>query len=481
MKILDYSNFYLVGIKGVAMTSIAQCLRDAGKNITGSDVGEDFVTKRLLDELGSIINIGFDNELPEDIDCVIYTSAHKGIDNPQVQNAIKQNIKTYSQAEALGELFNEKQGLAVCGVGGKSTVSAMITWIMEKTGHKPSFSVGVGDISGINRTGAWRKKSEFFIAEADEYVVDPNAPQKKQEIVPRFFFLKPFVTVCTNLAFDHPDVYRDFKHTKSVYKKFFKNIKKNGTLIFNADNEELFQIILEIRKERDDIKFLSFGESEKANFRLLEYAVGRGKNSGSFSFYNQNKNLHYVLTLKIPGRFNILNGLSAIAACYSAGISISDSIDALASFNSTMRRFEYKGEINGIKCYDDYAHHPNEVAAAIQALNEWFPHQRKVIAFQSHTYSRTKKFFDEFVDSFSEAKEVVMINIFSSAREKDDPSVSSTLLCEEIGKRYPSVSAENLGSIEKLEEFFESELKKGDVFLTLGAGDIYEVYEKLFE
>ena len=153
--------------------------------------------------------------------------------------------------------------------------------------------------------------------------------------------------------------------------------------------------------------------------------------------------------------------------------------NGLNKFRSTARRFENKGSIKGVHCFDDYAHHPQEVKAAIQALNEWYPNARKVIAFQSHTYSRTKQLFPDFVDAFEQAKEVVMIDIFSSAREKDDSTISSTLLCEAIVNKYPMIKAKNLGSIEKLADFFNSTLQPGDVFLTVGAGDIYEVYEKL--
>lgn len=475
MKLLDYQTLYLVGIKGVAMTSLAQCLVDAGKTVLGSDVAEDFVTKKLLSDLGCTLEIGFDHEIPAAVDCVVYTAAHKGKSNPQVQQALFRNIPTYSHAEALGELFNEKQGIAVCGVGGKSTVSAMIAWILEKTNQNPSFSVGVGNIPSLEKTGAWRGDSNFFVAEADEYVVDPAAPDKNEEIVPRFSFLFPQITVCTNLAFDHPDVYRDFDHTKHVYKKFFENLRENGTLIFNADNEALVTLVNNLKNERDDLKFLSFGENENADFRLKMYASSEGTTTGTFVFENE----EHQLILKIPGKFNIFNGLSAIATCYAIGVPLQNGIEAVKDFNSTMRRFEYKGKIHGVKCYDDYAHHPSEVKAAITALNEWYPNAQKVVAFQSHTYSRTKQLFDDFVDAFQNTKEVVMIDIFSSAREKSDPTISSSVLCKAIEKKYPHIHAKNLGSIENLANFFKNEMRDGEVFLTLGAGDIYEVYEEI--
>lgn len=467
MNILDYSSFYFVGIKGVAMTSLAQMLIDTGKTVVGSDVEQEFVTEKKLKELNIQID-NFELPLPENIDCVVYTAAHQGVDNPQVKWAMENNIPTFSQAEAIASLFNQKQGLAVCGVGGKSTVSAMIAWIMTSIELNPSFSVGVGNIPGLEKTGAWTD-SQYCVAEADEYVIDPNAPEKGEEITPRFSFLKPYVNVCTNLKFDHPDVYRDFDHTKEVYKKFFEQTSSNGFLVVNADDEELMAIAKQVDK-----KIVSFGENEAADFRLVDYTSAEGSTKGSFTYQDNT----YELELVIPGKFNLLNALAAIAAVAPLHPEVLTDHN-LKGFKSTARRFENIGEKSGVQCFDDYAHHPNEISAAIKAINDWYPNRRKVFAFQSHTYSRTKNLFEEFIDSFAEANEVLMIDIFSSAREKDDPTVSSTLLCEKISEKYPNIFAKNLGNVESLANFFKSELQPGDVFVTLGAGDIYEVYDLL--
>ena len=210
MSILDYNNFFLVGIKGVAMTAIAQILIDAKKRVSGSDVEENFVTQDILKKLNIDILNGFETEIPKDTDYVIYTAAHNGPFNPQVIAAKKKNIPALSQAEVLAKFFNLKKGIAVCGVEGKSTVSAMIAWILEITGRNPSFSIGVGNIPGLNKTAKWDQDSDLFVSEADEYVIDPSCIERHEKIIPRFSFLKPFTTVCTNLKFDHPDVYKDF-------------------------------------------------------------------------------------------------------------------------------------------------------------------------------------------------------------------------------------------------------------------------------
>lgn len=473
MNILDYSNYYLVGIKGVAMTSLAQCLLDAGKSVTGSDVNEEFVTQKILDDRG--INSGFDfrSSLPEKIDCLVYTSAHLADQNPQVKQALERKIPSFSQAEAIASLFNSKKGIAVSGVGGKSTVSAMITWILEETGHQPSFSVGVGNIPGLNKTGRWRAESDYFVIEADEYVTDPAAPDKGEKIKARFSYLYPKVIVCTNLKFDHPDVYRDFEHTKQVYGDFFAQLPDDGTLILNYQDQQIVDNLAQLKNA--SFKMLSFGESNRSGLQLTDYKSSAGKTTSSFTFQSGS----YSLSLKVPGKYNVMNGLAAILACSVVGVDITESAQALQSFRSTMRRFEFVGEKRGVKYYDDYAHHPHEVSGVIEALREWYPEQKKVIAFQSHTYSRTKALFAEFVDSFAKADEVVMIDIFSSAREKADQTVTSTKLCEAIVKKYPKTKARNLKTVEMLANFCQTELKSGDVLMTVGAGDIYQVHQLL--
>ncbi len=478
MFVLDldrFQHFYLVGIKGVAMSAMAQLLLDAGKQVDGCDVAEDFVTADILKTLPCRIDQGFEHNLPPLTECIIFTTAHHGKDNPIVRQAAHHQIPTASHAEAVAYFFNQKQGIAVCGVGGKSTVSAMVTWILEQVGQQPSFAVGVGKIIGLDRTGHWDATSNFFVAEADEYVTDSTAPARGEQITPRFAYMEPQVTICTNLEFDHPDVYRDFEHTKAIFTKFFWAIKERGELVINADNQNLVELTQSLQPylDKHEVGVWSFGEAETAKVRLTGYTVGNGSNRANFSFAGQT----HELELFLPGKFNIMNGLAAITACQAIGIPIAKSIDALRSFRSTTRRFEFVGEKNGIKFYDDYAHHPHEVAAVINAINEWYPQSRVIIAFQSHTFSRTKQLFTEFVDAFAAAKEVAMIDIFPSAREAFDPTVTSTQLCGAIAEKYSTVKATNYGSISALADYFKATLKPGDICLTVGAGDIYHVHE----
>lgn len=448
------------------MTALAQLLIDARKQVTGADVANDFVTKQILTKLRVKIDHDFDGSLPGQTQVVIYTAAHSGPNNPLVLKAQSLGLVVLSHAEALAYFFNRQAGIAVCGVGGKSTTSAMMSYIFEKV-RPQSFAVGVGDIGGLGKTGQWLEDSQYFVAEADEYVVDPSAPARGEAIVPRFSFLQPMVTVCTNLGFDHPDVYRDFAHTKSVYLNFFGQLKAGGLLVINADDAELVELAKQSRQTT-----LTFGQAETADLRLLNYRAAVGETISQLSFSGR----IYDLKLIIPGQYNVMNALAAILAASRAGVEIESAIAALADFSSTRRRFEFLGEKQGVKYYDDYAHHPDEIVAVIKALGEWYPAAHKVVAFQSHTFSRTKQLFEEFTTSFDLADKVVMIDIFPSAREQFDSSVTSDLLCEEINRHSPKLRAENVKTIDKLAEYFES-LPAGTVVLTIGAGDIYEVHD----
>jgi UDP-N-acetylmuramate--alanine ligase len=484
-SILDYQHFYLVGIKGVAMTSIAQCLIDANKTVCGSDLDEDFVTANILAEKNICVenfNSDFlDEKSNKNIDCLIYTAAHQGIDNPQVQAAIQAEIPVYSQAEALADLFNQKKGIAVCGVGGKSSTSAMLVWVLEKLNIPISFSVGVGEIIGLKATGSWKSRAEYFIAEADEYAVDVNALKKGEEMTPRFSFLQPSVVVCTNLKYDHPDVYPNFDASKQAFKNFFLQIKKNGSLIINADNPHLVALSKEVKKAREDLKIISFSWSGPANYSFSNWQI---KNGQSFAQINQkleNKENNCQLRLKVPGQFNLMNALAAIAALAELKVALPNICQKLSQFQSTKRRFELVYLKSNQLFFDDYAHHPSEISEIIRTLNQYFPEKKKLIAFQPHTYSRTKSMFKDFIDALgsniNNQDQLIILDIFASARESLDNSVSSQKLAQAISDKFPQVKVLYLPDTNHLAKYLKE--NQFDLTITLGAGDIYKVYQLL--
>ncbi|MEO8581060.1 MAG: Mur ligase family protein [Patescibacteria group bacterium] len=466
---------HLTGFKGVAMASLAQCLHDLGKKLSGSDVAEQFVTENILKQTEIQTTVGFDPQnIPKDTDLLIYTAAHQGPNNPEVMWAREHQIQVLSQAEALAELFNQKKGIAVCGVGGKSTTSAMITWIFSKLKMPISFSVGVGSIAGLTKTGQSDFDSEYFVAEADEYVIDPAAGQRGEPITPRFSFLKPHIVVCTFLAFDHPDVYRDFDHTRAVFKEFFLQTKKNGILIINGDQPVLVALTDEVLLERDDLVALTYGVTIGTNFQITSVET-EGQISNS-EIVRKNKKV--LLQMSLAGKHNVMNAAAALLALEVAGVDIQTAALTLSEFHSTARRFEYIGEKHGVLFYDDYAHHPREVGTMIQTIQSMYPESEVYIAFQPHTFSRTKALFKEFVKELGTAQHLVLLPIFASAREQDDPSMSSKVLFEAIKKEFPTLDVTLLESTNDLSTFF-TQLKPGSVAITLGAGDIYQVHDKI--
>jgi len=474
-SLLTAQHPYFVGIKGVAQTALAACLIAAGKVVRGCDVAEEFVTQPQLVRLGITIDDGFSHSLPKNTDCVIFTSAHGAHTNPLVVAAQNTGIFCLSHAQALSELFNATQGIAVCGVGGKSTTSAMLAWISQSLNLNWSYAVGVGEIIGLETTGAWDATSAYFIAEADEYVIDPMAPEKGEEIIPRFSYLHPQITLCTNLQFDHPDVYTNFDHTKQVFLDFFLQIKKNGTLIINADDVNLVTLAQKIVLQRPDITILSYGVAADASLQLKSTQAHLGSTQGLFLFEGK----EIALSLPIPGEYNLFNAAGAFLAAHACGIDSAQIAASLAHFHSTQRRIEYRGQFNAADFYDDYAHHPHEITQLLKALRSWYPQHRLVIAFQPHTFSRTKALLADFAESLAAADQVELLKIFSSAREKYDPTVSIEVLAAAVKVHAPEKRITCHQTIHELALSLERQARPNTCIVTVGAGDIYQVYQEL--
>ena len=437
------TQFHLVGIKGVAMTALTQCLLDLGKQVTGSDVEEDFVTKHLLDTFHVPVKIGFHaNNISEQTNYVVYTGAHQGKENPEVIEAIKRGIPVLSHAEALGLLMHHKRGVAVCGVGGKTTTTAMLAWILELASQHPSYAIGVGNVANLQRTGAYHTESEWFIVEADEYATDPG-----HDNTPRFMHLNPEIIICTRVAYDHPDIYPSFEATQDAYLKFFAKLPQNGTLVIPEEVVHLFGERLTILQKEKGFSVLTFAQPDPA------------------------------IDLKIPGEYNRMNAQAALLAAKHIKIPQEQVLAALAQFSGTMRRFEHLGSVGSIERYDDYAHHPDEITAVLRSLKEKYPKSTKIVLFQPHTYSRTLSLLNEFSQCFTDADQVYLLDIFASAREKENPGVSSDMLAELMKKQ--GKQAENLKTLPLAAEKLNATLKPGDVFITLGAGDVYHVHSMI--
>jgi len=447
---LTFQSYYLVGIKGVGMASLAAVLIDMGKQIQGWDVTDSFVTQPMLDRLR--VQISDQTELPDNIDAVIFTAAHHDVQHPLVQQAVQKGLPIFSLAEVTGALSELKPTIAVCGVGGKSTTSAMLAWVFDQITHQASYMVGVGEIKGLRKTGAWQDDG-WFVVEADEYASNPTAIQKGQPAQPRFLSINPTIIICTQILHDHPDVYPSIKDTLNTFEKFFLRLPNQGILITNADDLNSQTVVARVSQTRPDIKIIRLGEQSTADVQISSLQ----------------------LELSIPGQMNLRNAAATLMAATQAGLPNNQVFLALRSFQSTSRRLEKITERDGLIFYDDYAHHPQEISAAIEALRSWYPDLPLTIIFQPHTYSRTKSLLSEFAQSLAQADQVILLPIFASAREQTDPTTSSQQVVDLINQL--GTSAQLATSIQEAADQV-GHIKQGLV-VTMGAGDVYLVHDCL--
>lgn len=463
------SHIHLVGIKGVAMTALAQMLLDVGCSVSGSDVAEDFVTQPLLQRLGVRLFTNFsETHVSPDMRAVVFTGAHQGRKNPEVQRAIALGIPVLNHANAFAQMIRGQSVYAICGVGGKSTVSGMLAYGATQLGWQPGYSVGVGSIPGLDRTGTLPSSatpSKIFIAEADEYACEPGLDQRS-----RFEFMDPQVIVCTNIAYDHPDVFSSLQETMDRYAGFFKKLQNvsNGLLVVNADDANTTALLR--TTSLPSVVKLSFGESANADLQLVSMRTDNHRTLAHLKWKHQ----EYELELAVPGMHNVKNAMAAILCLIYAGATMEHALGALRTFLGTMRRFQALGEKQGAVWYDDYAHHPNEIQVTLLALKAWEPGRRLIIVFQPHTYSRTKALLRDFGTAFEVADEVVIPDIFASAREPFDPSITSEVLANEV--RKSGVSAVASGDLRQTADRLRGMLRAGDAVLTMGAGDIYKIF-----
>lgn len=451
---------YFVGIKGVAMSALAVYWRQEGVRVLGSDVAEEFPTDEELKRAKITVLEGFDpahlTENPRP-DLVIYTGAHGGRENPEVQKALSLDIPILSQAQALGEAMKNHTQISVAGSHGKTTTSAMIATILTVCGKDPSYAIGCGGITGLGFAGH-KGESGYFVAEADEYVNDPE-----HDMTPRFLWQHPNVLVVTNIDYDHPDVYGSVEEVLAAFQRLVAQQKGKRVLILNEDDPASRPL-----RKASGQAVMTFGFSPNAMVRVDRVASGSER-----TFFSLSLNGVAVgeFTLKVPGRHNVANAAAAAAACIALGLTWDEIRKGLLAFNGTKRRFEKIAETKDIVLYDDYAHHPKEIEATIAAARLWYPKRRVVTIFQPHTYSRTKALLSSFGTAFAKSDVAVITDIYASAREEDTKEISGTILASEIAKHHANVLF--AGTYEKLEAEILSRVHPGDVVIGMGAGSIY--------
>lgn len=429
---------FFIGIGGIGMSALARYYRSRGYIVSGSDAAEGEVVKGLREE-GVLVFIGADaNNIPKDVERVIYTIAIpptqvEFVKAKELAVSGKSILQTYP--EALGEMTNNKKVIAVCGTHGKTTTTAMTYYALQNAGVDVSMIVGsLIEVDG-KKTNYVHGESEWIVIEACEYRRS-------------FLNYNPNIVLVTNIDNDHMDYFKDADDTKSAFQEFVDKtsfeggniLKENALIVHRAEvflrvPENVSKIICEEFSAEDEIELQVPGIHNRKNAQLV-VALGE--------------------FLKLDKQ-NILNGLK--------------------NFKGTWRRQEFKGEFLGASFYDDYAHHPTEIRATLQAFREKFPNRKIIAVFQPHLFSRTKLLFTDFINSFSDADEVVVLPIYAS-REKFDESINSEMVQKELEK-IDKVSV--VVSLENLVNYLKSQDLNDKVVVTLGAGDVYKIYKELEE
>jgi UDP-N-acetylmuramate--alanine ligase len=462
---------HFVGIKGVGVAPLAIIAKEAGFDVSGSDIDEEFITDEPLKNASIKPLVGFDERNVEGKDLIITTGAHGGFDNPENLKAKQLGIPVLTQGEAVGkfmqgEIFGKKfEGVSVAGSHGKTTTTAMIATVLLENKYDPSFLIGTGHVPSLGSSGHFGK-GKFFIAEADEYATEP-----KFDKTPKLLWQHPKIGVITNIEFDHPDLYSSLDELRQAFLNFSNNISENGILVACLDDEETQKLLREYKRP-----FVTYGFSKKADYYIEKLSISQDK---MFFWVNAKDTSLGEFSVNVTGEHNALNALSTIVVCIELGLSVEQIKKGLNKFTGTKRRYEFIGDITtGASLYDDYAHHPTEIRKTLLAFKKSFPKKKIVCIFQPHTYSRTKSLFEQFVGSFSDADIVILVDIYSSLREEIDNSVSSKLLAENISKVH-----KNVLYIPKLEDVVEyvgqKRFDKDYILITMGAGNVYKIYNDL--
>lgn len=449
---------YLIGIKGVAMTALATYLHQKGYQVSGSDVVEVFHTDAVLKEQGIQVKTGFHTEnVDRQAEFVVVTGAHGGMTNPEAKEAQKLGLPTLMHGKFLGGLMEGKFGISVAGCHGKTTTSAIIASLLTNAGLKPSYAVGTAQINDLGYAGHYGL-GKYFIAEADEYMTCPLTDR-----TPRFLWQKPKVLVITNIDYDHPDAFNNIEEIKTSFIQLANSLPEESMIVICQDDRNAVSIIPHLKN-----KVYTYGFSPKSDYRIEKIYFGDGLSSMRVSYNNTDLG---DFIIHIPGRHNLLNSLAASVVANLIGLSWKVISENLKKFRGTRRRFEKISETGSMLLYDDYAHHPSEIKTTLASFKNWFPNRRMIVIFQPHTYSRTKVLLSDFAGSFKEADIVIFSDIYPSAREKLDQTISSKILMIEANK-YKRNANYYGGKIQIL-SFLKDNLKPGDLVVMMGAGDIF--------
>lgn len=447
-------HIHFVGIGGIGMSGIAELLLNLGYRVSGSDLRLTDITGRLV-ELGGTIFEGHRPEYIQGADVVVISSAVGDI-NPEVVAAKEAIVPVIPRAEMLAELMRLKYSIAVAGAHGKTTTTGMIASILDHGGLDPTVVIG-GKLGSLG-TNALLGQGEFIVAEADES--DGS-----------FLKLSPTIGVVTNIDAEHLDFYGDLKKIKQVFIDFINKVPFYGMAVLCLDNEGIQELIPKIEK-----RFTTYGMTSQADYQAKDVSFEALKSRYSIAYRGEALG---TVDLNLPGIYNVYNSMASIAVGMELGIPFDIILRALKNIEGVQRRLQVKGTAHGVTVVDDYGHHPTEIRLTLQAVRQCWPDHRIVVAFQPHRYSRTAALFDDFTRAFYQADTLVVLPIYS-AGEVPIENVDGQSLCEGIHQHGHKDVVFHNGQ-DAAVSYLKKTLRKGDLLLTLGAGDVWQVGEKFLD
>lgn len=444
-----YDHVHFIGIGGISMSGLAEVLIHNKHKVSGSDIQSSPITKKLETDGGKIYIGHSKDNIEETTKLVVYTAAVKS-DNEELIRAKELNIPTIERAPFLGYIMKQyKKSIAVAGTHGKTTTTSMISIILEEAKVDPTILVGgeLDAIGGNVKVG----NSPYFVTEACEYVES-------------FLHFSPYIGIILNVEEDHLDYFTDIEHIKKAFYKFAKLVPKDGYLLAKGDSPNVNSVLKDL-----DCNISTFGLSDDCHWQARNISYDE-LGFGNFDVLYKGKEFGHF-QLSVPGLHNVVNSLSAIGCAHYLGIPVDTIKNGLLAYKGTHRRFELKGKIQDIIVIDDYAHHPTEIKATLEASKR-YPHKKMWCVFQPHTYTRTITLLKEFSTAFEMADKVIIADIFA-AREKDTGLIHSRDLTRAI--KDTGKEAHYLGDFQSIVSFLLKNVAPGDLVLTMGAGNINQV------
>ncbi len=471
-----------MGVGGAGMSAIARLLHARGVRVSGDDRTDSPVMQQLRDE-GIPVFVGHDPAHLDGVD-VLAPSSAIAKDEPELVEARQRGIKVWHRGDLLSVLMQDKVGVAIAGAHGKSTTTGMIATILMDAGLDPSFIIGA--MPQPLGTNARAGDGEAFVLEADEY--DRT-----------FLHYQPRVAVITNVEFDHPDTFKDYDDTLNSFAEFARSVPEGGVVIVCADDEGCGEVLKRAGFPLTQDAGRMTQEPPPSSVLRLASVIDYGINSGlwrasnvrsnalggmdfSFSGAGVNGEVGGTCSLRLPGEHNVLNALAALAAADVCGVPVTDAAQSLGSYRGAGRRFELKGEARGIRVFDDYAHHPTEIKATLRGARLRYPVGNIWAIWQPHTFSRTVALLDGFAESFKDADHVIVLPIYAAREKQEDFSfAANTINPIEIARKMRHRDARNAASFGDALGVLMSQVRGGDVVITLSAGDGNQVGERLLQ